>query len=205
MLLDIGLKFYAVPSWPTLGDLEVKVTDLEILCLSFWLKFFKSLYLLTMLMDQVDTLHVARYWSEVLRSTIMTHPGWPWGQGHRLRNFVFKFLVNVFVSLYLLTILMDWVDTLHVARYRSEVLRSTIMTHPGWPWGQGHGLRNFVFKFLVNVFVSLYLLTVLMDWVHTLHVARYWSEVLRSTIMTHPGWPWGQGHGLRNFVFKFFG
>ena len=56
MLLDIGLKFYAVPSWPTLGDLEVKVTDLEILCLSFWLKFFKSLYLLNMLMDQVDTL-----------------------------------------------------------------------------------------------------------------------------------------------------
>ena len=41
----------------------------------FRLKFFKSLYLLTMLMDQVDTLHVARYWSEVLRSTIMTHPG----------------------------------------------------------------------------------------------------------------------------------
>ena len=36
---------------------------------------FISLYLLTMLMDQVDTLHVARYWSEVLRSTIMTHPG----------------------------------------------------------------------------------------------------------------------------------
>ena len=62
------------PGW-TLGDLEVKVTDLEILCLSFWLKFFKSLYLLTMLMDQVDNLHVARYWSEVLRSTIMTHPG----------------------------------------------------------------------------------------------------------------------------------
>ena len=75
MLLDIGLKFYAVPSCPTLGDLEVKVTDLEISCLSFGLKFFKSLYLLTMLMDQVDTLHVARYWSEVLHSTIMSHPG----------------------------------------------------------------------------------------------------------------------------------
>ena len=29
MLVDIGLKFYAVPSWSTLGDLEVKVTDLE--------------------------------------------------------------------------------------------------------------------------------------------------------------------------------
>ena len=41
----------------------------------FRLKFFRSLYLLTMLMDQVDTLHVDRYWSEVLRSTIMTHPG----------------------------------------------------------------------------------------------------------------------------------
>ena len=41
----------------------------------FRLKFFISLYLLTMLMDQVDTLHVARYWSEVLCSTIMTHPG----------------------------------------------------------------------------------------------------------------------------------
>ena len=38
-------------------------------------KVFISLYLLTMLMDQVDTLHVARYWSEGLRITIMTHPG----------------------------------------------------------------------------------------------------------------------------------
>ena len=26
-------------------------------------------------MDQVDTLHVGRYWSEVLCCTIMTHPG----------------------------------------------------------------------------------------------------------------------------------
>ena len=41
----------------------------------FRLKLFRSLYLLTMLMDQVDTLHVDRYWSEVLRSVIMTHPG----------------------------------------------------------------------------------------------------------------------------------
>ena len=30
MFVDIGLKFYAVPSWSTLGDREVKVTDLEI-------------------------------------------------------------------------------------------------------------------------------------------------------------------------------
>ena len=41
----------------------------------FRLKFFRSLYLLTMLIDQVDTLHVDRYWSEVLHNTIMTHPG----------------------------------------------------------------------------------------------------------------------------------
>ena len=56
-----------------LGDLEVKVTDLKILCLSFWLKVFRSLYLLNMLMDQVHTLHVGRYWSEVLCCTITTH------------------------------------------------------------------------------------------------------------------------------------
>ena len=43
--------------------------------LKFLIKVFISLYLLNMLMDQVDTLHVGRYWSEVLCSTIMTHPG----------------------------------------------------------------------------------------------------------------------------------
>ena len=37
-------------------------------------KVFGSLYLLNMLMDQVDTLHVGRYWSEVLCSTIVVHP-----------------------------------------------------------------------------------------------------------------------------------
>ena len=44
-----------------------------------------------------------------------------------------------------------------------------------------------MFKFLVKVFVSLYLLTMLIDRVDTLHVGRYWSEVLCSTIITHPG------------------
>ena len=56
-----------------LGDLEVKVTDLEILCLKFLVKVFVSLYLLNMLMDRVDTLHIDRYWSEVLCCTIMDH------------------------------------------------------------------------------------------------------------------------------------
>ena len=43
--------------------------------LKFLVKVFKSLYLLNMLMDQVDTLHDGRYWSEVLCCTITTHLG----------------------------------------------------------------------------------------------------------------------------------
>ena len=42
-------------------------------------------------------------------------------------------------------------------------------------------------KFLVKVFISLYLLNMLMDQVDTLHVARYWSEVLCFIITTHLG------------------
>ena len=42
-------------------------------------------------------------------------------------------------------------------------------------------------KFLVKVFMSLYLLKLWMDQVDTLHVVRYWSEVLCCTIMTHLG------------------
>ena len=42
-------------------------------------------------------------------------------------------------------------------------------------------------KFLVKVFMSLYLLQLWMDQVDTLHVGRYWSEVLCCTIMTHLG------------------
>ena len=45
------------------------------------------------------------------------------------------------------------------------------LTHLGVP--QGHGLRNFVLMFLVKVFISLYLLNMLMDQFDTLHVARY--------------------------------
>ena len=43
--------------------------------LEFLVKVFISLYLLNMSRDQVDTLHVGRYWSEVLCCTIMTHLG----------------------------------------------------------------------------------------------------------------------------------
>ena len=43
--------------------------------LKFLVKVFRSLYLLNMLMDQVDTLHVGRYWSEVICGTITAHLG----------------------------------------------------------------------------------------------------------------------------------
>ena len=42
-------------------------------------------------------------------------------------------------------------------------------------------------KFLIKVFVSLYLLNFFMDPVYTLRVDRYWSKVLFCTIMTHLG------------------
>ena len=50
-----------------------------------------------------------------------------------------------------------------------------------------HDPRNFLLKFLVKVFISLYLLKLLMDQVDTLHVGTYWSDVLFCTIMTHLG------------------
>ena len=62
-------------------------------------------------MDQVDTLHVGRYWSEVLCCTIMTHL-----DDLEVKVTELKFLVKVFLSLYLLKLLMDHVDTLHVGR-----------------------------------------------------------------------------------------
>ena len=39
--------------------------------------------------------------------------------------------------------------------------------------------------FLVEVFVSLYLLNMLIDQVDTLHGGRYWSEVSYCSIMTN--------------------
>ena len=43
--------------------------------LKFLVKVFMSLYFLKLLMDQVDTLYVGRYWSDILFCTIMTHLG----------------------------------------------------------------------------------------------------------------------------------
>ena len=70
-----------------------------------------------------------------------------------------KFLVKVFISLYLLKLLMDQVNTLHVGRYWSEMLCCTIMTHLGDLEVKGTDLEILCFKkFLVKVFISLYLL-----------------------------------------------
>ena len=57
--------------------------------LKFFIKVFRSLYLLNMLMDQVDTLHEGRYWSEVLCSTIVVHPR------SRTKKFYVKFLARL--------------------------------------------------------------------------------------------------------------
>ena len=47
MLVDIGLKFYAVPLWSTLGDLEVKVTD-------FYVKVFQKRFKKSISLEHVD-------------------------------------------------------------------------------------------------------------------------------------------------------
>ena len=64
--------------------------------------------------------------------------------------------------------------------------RKSYCSHPGVGVGVGVGVAQML-KFLVKVFMSLYLLKLLMNQVDTLHVGRYWSEVLCCTIMTHPG------------------
>ena len=63
---------------------------------------------------------------------------------------MFKFLVKRFISL-----LMDHVDTLHVGRYWSEVSCCAIITYLEV---KVTDLENFVLKFLVKVFIRLYLL-----------------------------------------------
>ena len=43
-MIDTGLKFYAEPSTHPIHDLKVKLTDLELLCKSFMLKFLGPRY-----------------------------------------------------------------------------------------------------------------------------------------------------------------
>ena len=70
-------------------------------------------------------------------------------------------------------------------------------------------VRSFVFpsqgqSFCVKVYKTSYFEDPLMDLVHIWHGGRYRSKIFISTIPT-PGWPWGQGHGLRSFVKKVTG
>ena len=68
--------------------------------------------------------------------------------------------------------------------------RKSYCNHPGVCVGVGVNVSVRVaqmLKFLNKVFISLYLMNMLMDQVDTLHVSKYWLKVLRSTIMTHSG------------------
>ena len=78
--------------------------------------------------------------------------------------------VKVFKSLYLPNLWMDLVDTWHDGRYCSKVSCCTILTPPQC---QGHGLRNFMLKFLVKDFKSLNLLAYSIELVDTLPGVRY--------------------------------
>ena len=71
---------------------------------------------------------------------------------------MFKFLVKVFISLYLLNMLMDQVDTLYVDRYWSRVLCCIITTQLDDLGVKVTNFLKFCVKVLVKVFISLYLL-----------------------------------------------
>ena len=81
-----------------------------------------------------------------------------------------------------LLILEKWIFlfSLPIRKYRKSYC-----SHPGV--GISVGVTQML-KFLVKVFMSLYLLKLLLDQFDTLHVGRYWSEVLCCTITTHLGY-----------------
>ena len=81
-------------------------------------------------MDQVDTLHGGRYWSEVFMLYHNDPPTWVTLMlKFFVKVFISVYFFKVFISLYLLNMMIDQVDTLHGGRYWSEVLYCTIMTN----------------------------------------------------------------------------
>ena len=76
------------------------------LVLPFLVEVFKSLFLLKLMMDLVDTLLDVRYWSEVLCCTIPAH--------------LTEILVKVFRSLFLLNLELELTDTLHDTGWSSK-------------------------------------------------------------------------------------
>ena len=73
----------------------------------FLVKDFICLYLLNMLIDQVDTVHVGRYWSGILCYTYA-------GDLDVKVTDLEKFCVKVFMSISLEYVDMDQADTLHM-------------------------------------------------------------------------------------------
>ena len=63
------MQYHHDPPWVTLRSRSQTWKC----CVKILVKVFISLYLFNMLMDQVDTLQVYRYWSQVLCCTIMTN------------------------------------------------------------------------------------------------------------------------------------
>ena len=142
-------------------------------------------------MDLVDTLHDVRYWSENLFASIMTH----------LRDLQVK--VMDFEIFFMFQVKVFWLKFLQV--YISSTLRWILLilymlldiglkiySQPSWPNSLTFRSRSWTLKFslcirlkfLVKVFTSLYLLNFKMGLVDTLHLARYWSEILCYTLMT---------------------
>ena len=77
-----------------------RLTTALALALQFLVKVFKSLYLLNLWMDLVDTLPNVKYWPEVLYCTITTHFS---DLEVKVTDFeILIFLVKAFRSLYLL-------------------------------------------------------------------------------------------------------
>ena len=70
---SIGRAIAVTPASASASALALASASALLKMLKFLVKVFMSLHLLKLWMDQVDTLHVGRYWSEVLCCTIMTH------------------------------------------------------------------------------------------------------------------------------------
>ena len=88
-------------------------------------------------------------------------PGWPRGQGHRLRKVLVKVLAKVFRNSCLLNMLMDQAGTLYVGIYWSDVLCCTNTIH----------LVDIEVKVTdLESFISIFLLNMLMDQVDTFHI-----------------------------------
>ena len=134
------------------------------------LKFFKSS---DHRMDFVHIWYDDCYSSKVLFSNTL-HVAITSRQGHRLKNFIFKF----FKSSYFPNHMMDFVHVWYDDRYRSKFLFSNTPSH-------AHGLKVKVIKFLFKCFKSSYFPNHMIDLVHIWNDKRYRSKVLLIITPTH--------------------